>query len=121
MWKPPKSSLPRRGCLTKRTSRACCIRLSNGGGRPAELPRSGAGYLTPAIPHEQPQPEGCATGLHLVASEVLVVEVLEPFAQLVAAGFFRDIGGVFRALQHPLFDVDRTVMPQRQRQRVTRA
>ena len=53
-------------------------------------------------------------GLHLVAAEVLVVQVLEPAAQFLVVSRLGHRRDRFRRLQHRLFDVDRAIQPQRE-------
>src|SRR2546425_5230710 len=61
---------------------------------------------------------GCRR-LHLVSSNVLVVEVLQPLPQLFVADFVRSRAGDLGILQDFVFDINRAVHAQGQRQRVT--
>jgi hypothetical protein len=57
--------------------------------------------------------------LHLVPAQVLVVQPLEPAAELLSRRAFRRAGGIqFGRLHHLLGDVDRAIGAQRQRNRI---
>src|SRR5579871_2825698 len=66
----------------------------------------------------QLQIKNCRTPLHLVPAEVFVVKVLEHFAEVVGGEPLGVAGGDLGGLEDIVFDVDRAIHAQGQRQRV---
>src|SRR5262249_41857101 len=59
--------------------------------------------------------------LHFVTTEVLVAEVFEPLAQLVAGTLVRDGGRHFGAFQYLIINIDGAIKTQRQSERIAGA
>lgn len=58
--------------------------------------------------------------LHLVAAQVLIIEALEPFADLFVAADLGQLRRRLRSVQHRLIHVNRAIQPQCDRQSVAR-
>src|SRR4051794_11056005 len=58
--------------------------------------------------------------LHLVAAHVVVVQAFKPLSQLFAADLLTHGRGLLRCTQYLVLNIDRTIHPQRNRQRIRR-
>src|SRR5579863_10604678 len=56
--------------------------------------------------------------LHLIAAEIFVVQIFQPLAQIFAGAFFGDGGGHAGMLQYLIFNENRAIQTQSERERV---